>query len=196
MCSKASRGRRVTEGTVSPAAAQAQAATNSSDPEGRQITEPAPSDAPEQAVVRDMLPRCALVGAPLVVLGLVGWGWSGIASVGLALGLVVLNFLLGAAAITWGARIGGSALVGTVLGGYIVRLGIVTAVVLPIRSFGWFEVAPFALALLVTHVAVLVWETRHVAASLAFPGLKPKPGPTPELSTSDRARGSHPPMSN
>ena len=30
--------------------------------------------------------------------------------------------------------------------------------------------------LIVTHLGLLIWETRHVSASLAYPGLKPTGG--------------------
>ncbi len=78
-----------------------------------------------------------------------------------------------AAVITWSAKISPAVMVGAVMFGFVARLGIITAAVLPIRHSEWFEVAPFAISLLVTHLGLLAWETRHVAASLAFPGLKP-----------------------
>ena len=59
------------------------------------------------------------------------------------------------------------------MGGYVLRLGIVTAAVLPVRHHDWFELLPFAVALLVTHLGLLIVESRRVSASLAFPGLKP-----------------------
>ena len=90
-----------------------------------------------------------------------------------ALVLVLGNLLLGAGVITWSARVSPGVMFGAVLFGYIARLGIITAAVLPIRDSDWFEVVPFAVTLLVTHLGLLVWEARHVAASLAFPGLKP-----------------------
>ena len=131
------------------------------------------SDAPERAVAFDMVRRSVVFAVPLLAIGALGWGRSGVVSVLLALGLVLVNFVLGASFITWGARIGGAALMGAVLGGYVVRLGIVAAVVLPLRHSWWFEVLPFAASLLVTHMGLLVWETRHVSASLAHPGVKP-----------------------
>ena len=129
--------------------------------------------APERAVARDMVRRSVLFAVPLLAAGALGWGWTGALSIGLALALVLVNFGLGAAAIGWGARLGPSALMATALGGYAVRLGIVTAAVLPVRHHDWFELLPFAVSLLVTHLGLLIVETRHVSASLAFPGLKP-----------------------
>jgi len=131
------------------------------------------STAPERDVARDMIRRSAMFGVPLLVGGALGWGWTGALSVALALALVLVNFALGAAAIGWGARMGPSAMMAAALGGYVVRLGIVTAAVLPVRHHDWFELLPFAVALLVTHLGLLIVEARRVSASLAFPGLKP-----------------------
>ena len=102
---------------------------------------------------------------------------AGVLSVGMALGLVLVNFMLGAAVIGWGARLGPAALMLGALGGYVVRLGIVAAAVLPVRHHDWFELLPFAVGLLVTHLGLLIVETRHVSLSLAFPGLKPERRP-------------------
>jgi hypothetical protein len=102
-----------------------------------------------------------------------GWGADGVASVGLALALVALNFVAGAAIITWALRISPTVLLAATLAGYLVRLGVMTGVVLAVRASGWFDAVPFAVALLVTHLGLLATETRRVSASLAFPGLKP-----------------------
>ena len=131
------------------------------------------SIAPERQVARDLAVRTVLVTPVMLAVGANFWGWHGFWSSGIALGIVAVNFLLGAAAITWGAKVSPAALFGAVMFGFIVRLGILTAAVLPIRSSEWFEIVPFAISLLVTHLGLLAWETRHVAASLAFPGLKP-----------------------
>ncbi len=129
--------------------------------------------APEREVAFDMVRRSVIFAVPLLAAGALGWQWSGVWSVGLALGLVLVNFVLGAAMIGWGARLGAGGLMAAALGGYVVRLGIVAAAVLPVLRFDWFELLPFAVSLLVTHIGLLVVESRHVAASAAFPGLKP-----------------------
>ncbi|MYE09490.1 MAG: hypothetical protein F4Y05_07790, partial [Acidimicrobiaceae bacterium] len=98
---------------------------------------PEASTAPERDVARDMIRRSALFGVPLLAGGALGWGWTGALSVALALVLVLVNFALGAAAIGWGARMGPSAMMAAAMGGYVVRLGIVTAAVLPVRHHDW-----------------------------------------------------------
>ena len=131
--------------------------------------------APELDVARD-LARRALWLAPLaVVVGAVGWGWEGAASSLLALGLVALNFLLAAFAMAWAARISLGVLMATVMVSYLVRLGLIVAATLMVVNAGWFEPLPFGGTLIVAHLALLLWETRYVSASLAYPGLKPRP---------------------
>ena len=129
--------------------------------------------APERDIAHDMVRRGLVVGPVLVAGSAALWGWYGLWSSLYALVLVLGNLLLGAAVITWSARTSPAMMFGAVLFGYIARLGIITAAVLPIRNSDWFEVVPFAVTLLVTHLGLLVWETRHIAGSLAFPGLKP-----------------------
>ena len=124
-----------------------------------------------------MVRRSVFFAVPLLAAGAVGWQWSGVWSVGLALVLVLVNFMLGAAVIGWGARLGPAAMMVGALGGYVVRLGIVAAAVLPVRHHDWFELLPFAASLLLTHLGLLIVETRRVSMSLAYPGLKPERQP-------------------
>ncbi len=138
--------------------------------------------APEQEIARDLAVRTALVAPVMLAIGAVFWGRHGFFSSGYALVIVAVNFLLAAAIMTWSAKISPAVMFGAVMFGFVARLGIITAAVLPIRNSDWFEIAPFAISLLVTHLGLLVWEARHVSASLAFPGLKPG---TSVLSTTD-----------
>ncbi len=144
-----------------------------------------PEQDPEIFIARHMAKRSWLFAMPLLAIGVIFWGVSGLISVALALAIVVVNFGIGAAAITIGARIGGpnqaspnqasTALMGTVMAGFLLRLGVLTAVIVPIR--GSVDILPFAVALLVTHLGLLITETRYVSASLAYPGLAPKTAP-------------------
>ena len=133
-------------------------------------------EAPERRVAGDIARRGLLAGPPLVLFCALGWGLDGLWSAMLALGLVLFNFLAGAAIIGLCARISPAVLMAGVIGGYFLRLGIITAVVVPIRNEAWFDAVPFAIVLLVLHIGLLIWELRHVAASLAHPGLHPGTG--------------------
>jgi hypothetical protein len=59
------------------------------------------------------------------------------------------------------------------MGGFVVRLGVIVVAFLLVKDQDWVDVASFGFTLVLTHLGLLVWETRHVSASLAFPGVKP-----------------------
>ena len=61
-----------------------------------------------------------------------------------------------------------------VMGGYFIRLGIITGAYFLVRNTGWFEALPFVITLVAAHIIPLVWGTRYVSMSLAYPGLKPQ----------------------
>ncbi len=132
--------------------------------------------APEQQLARDLARRAVPVAPVLVLVGAFGWGYDGALSAGYGVALVVLNFLLAAAFLTWAGRISLGFLMGAALGGYILRLALLAAAVLLVRDAGWVEPVPLGLTVVVTHLGLLVWETRYVSASLAFPVLKPRKG--------------------
>lgn len=135
---------------------------------------PAPeSPEVEQELVGDMARR-ALPLAPVVLLvaGLF-WGLDGALSAGYGLAIVVGNFALSALLLTWAGRRSMGTLMGTAMLGYVLRLGLVAVAVLAVKDLGWVELVPLGLTIIVTHVGLLMWETRHVSASLAYPGLKP-----------------------
>ena len=73
-------------------------------------------------------------------------------------------------------------LLGVSLFGYLVRLGLITAGVLLVKDQAWVKLVPLGLALIVTHLGLLFWELRFVSASLAFPGLRPKPSRSASVS--------------
>ena len=129
--------------------------------------------ATEGAIARDLTRRAIWVAPVFLLVGVVGWGINGLLSSALALVLVAVNFRLGAAIISRAAQISINALYGAVLGGYVARLALMTAVVLTVKAIGLLATVPFAITLLVTHLGLLAWESRHVAMTLADPGLKP-----------------------
>lgn len=128
----------------------------------------------EQEIARDMVGRAAWGGPVLVGVCALAWGLDGALSSAFAVGLVVVNFLLSAALLGWAARISLGLLMGAALGGYLLRLGLISAAVLLVKDQDWVELWSLGLTLIVTHLGLLLWELRYVSASLAFPSLKPK----------------------
>ena len=130
----------------------------------------------EQQVAWDLIRRAALASPVLLVAGWLGWGLHGALSTGYAVVLIMANFGLSAALLAWAARISLPVLMMAALGGYIVRLALITVAVLAVIHQPWVAVIPLAFALVITHLGLLVWETRYVSATLAYPALKPRKG--------------------
>jgi hypothetical protein len=131
--------------------------------------------APEPEIIRDLVRRGLKIAPGVLLAGLVGWGPAGLASVALAYALVMGNFTAAAALQAWAARISFGLVMGVALFGFLIRLGLISAVVLLVGDQPWVEPLPLGLTLVVGHLGLLIWETRFVSASLAFPGLKPDP---------------------
>ncbi|KIE50542.1 MAG: hypothetical protein MB53_04780, partial [marine actinobacterium MedAcidi-G2A] len=113
------------------------------------------NNAPEREVASDLFRRGIIVSPLLLVLCLILGGLSGLASGSIALGIVLTNFIAGAWVIEWAVKISPQLLMGAVLGGFVLRMGIITGVVLPIRNSEWFEIVPFAAILIFLHLGLL-----------------------------------------
>lgn len=135
-----------------------------------------PVDGPpvEAMIVKDMLRRGWPALLALTALGGV-WGLDGLLSAGFGTGLAVANATIAAALVAGAARVSLGLLYAAALGGYVVRLGLITVAVLAVVNQGWVEVIPLCAALVTAHLGLFVWEARFVSTQLAFPGLKPRP---------------------
>ena len=118
--------------------------------------------------------RHALIVAPIVILacGLIR-GVDGAISAALGLVLVALNFLVAARLIAWSAPKGAAYVQAAVLGGFLVRLVALTFIVLGLEQLDFVDLPVLVITIAVTHIALLLWETRYVSLTLAAPGLKP-----------------------
>ena len=127
----------------------------------------------EGQVAGDLVRRVLIVSpAVLLVAGIVS-GVDGVASAAIGLVLVSLNFLASARLITFTARRSPGAVMGVVLGGYIVRLGVLFGIAFALDTVSWIDIGVLLLTVAVVHLALLTWESRHVSLSLGYPGLKP-----------------------
>jgi hypothetical protein len=131
-------------------------------------------DAPEIQVSLDILKRAALVAPFIIAVCAIFAGLDGVFSAAYAIALVVVNILLAAGLIAVTARISLGLMMGAVLFGYLIRLGLIFLAVILVRDASWISLTALGLTIIVTHLGLLVWEMRFVAASLAFPGLKPR----------------------
>jgi hypothetical protein len=129
----------------------------------------------EAQIAGDMAKRMLPVLPVLVLVAGLIWGPDGAASGAFAVALVLGNLALSAALLGWAARISLPLLMAAALGGFAIRLFLITAIFLLVKDQSWVDVPALGFSLIVTHLGLLIWETRHVSASLAYPGLKPTP---------------------
>ncbi len=143
------------------------------------MTSPSPfttasrGEAPEVTVSRDIVKRGLLVAPFLLVVGGIIWGMNGVSSVAFAIALVLINFTVASALVALTAPISLALMMGAVLFGYFLRLGVIAMAVLLVKDASWVSLPALGITIIVTHLGLLFWEMKYVAASLAFPGLKP-----------------------
>jgi hypothetical protein len=130
---------------------------------------------PELEVARDLLRHALWLGPVLVVLSGLVWGIDGVWSSLFGVALVLANFVVAAALMGWAAKISPTVLMAVVFGGFFVRMGLVLTALLLVQKQSWVVLAPLAITIIVTHLGLLLWETKYVSLSLAYPGLKPQP---------------------
>ena len=134
-----------------------------------------PSDGPavEREVAFDMIKRSLPVLPALVAVAGVIWGVHGALSAAFAIALVLVNFVFAASLLAWSARIALALMMVAALGGFILRLALITIAVLAVKDQSWVELVPLGMTLIVTHLGLLIWEARHLSLSLAYPTVKP-----------------------
>jgi hypothetical protein len=127
----------------------------------------------EGQIAGDLVRRVLIVSPAVILVAALVSGVDGVLSAAIGLVLVSINFLVSAKLITYTARRSPGAVMGVVLGGYIVRLGVLFAIALALDTVSWIDIGVLLLTVAVVHLALLTWESRHVSLTLGFPGLKP-----------------------
>jgi hypothetical protein len=127
----------------------------------------------ERDIAVDLVKRGLLV-APVVVLvaGLIR-GLDGAWSAAIALLIVMGNFLAAASIVSWAATISNKAAGIASTLGYVVRLGLIVLALFLFRDASWIDFPTLGVTLVAAHLGLLSWEAKHVAMSLAAPGLRP-----------------------
>jgi hypothetical protein len=130
----------------------------------------------ERELVVDIAKRGLLVAPAIIAIAAVARGGPGAASAAFAVALVIVNLGLSGAALSWAARTSLNLLMVAALGGFLLRMGVLTGVIALIRHEPWVDLPTLAVTLLLTQLGLLFWETKYVSATLAYPGLKPPAG--------------------
>jgi len=112
----------------------------------------------------------AVVCAPLVVIvAAIARGSHGAASAAFATALALWNLLMAARSLTWASKRSTAVLAGVALGGYVVRLIVLTVVVLAVKDLSWVDLPVLGFTLVITHFALVVWEAKAAGFLNAHP---------------------------
>lgn len=104
-----------------------------------------------------------VLGGPVIAVAGLLQGSAGALSAAIGAAVVIGMFLMAGALMSWAARISPAALMGAVLGGYLVRLMIYAGLIVLLRPVAWLDGPSLAISTAVLLVAVLVWEVRVVS---------------------------------
>jgi len=135
---------------------------------------PAPGPTVERDIARDLAKRALFVAPVLILAGGLVRGVGGALGVALALAFVAANFLVAASLITFAARISLTAVMVATLGGFFVRLALITVLGYGVKQITAVDFPVFGITLITAHLGLLFWETRYISLTLAAPGLKPQ----------------------
>jgi hypothetical protein len=128
---------------------------------------------PEVEIAFDMVRRSLPIAPVFIIVSGLIWGLGGALSSAYGLGLVLINFVLAAGMLAFAARVSPVALMAASLGGFFIRMGLIAGAVFLVQGSSWVAMFPLLFTILVTHLGLLLWETRYVSATMAYPGLKP-----------------------
>ena len=121
---------------------------------------------PERLLVRRGLPFAppAFLAA-LVIGGLsAGWGVGWSAAIGIA--VVALNFAANGLSLARAARISLTVLYAVAMIGFVVRLGLIVAIMVVLKRFAFFSPLAFGLAVIPATLLLLVYEMKLLAGGL------------------------------
>ncbi len=117
------------------------------------------STEPERELIRRVLPFALPAIAVAYVAGaLASAGAARSAAIGVA--VVVANFAAHGLSLAWAAKISPTVLVGVGLGGFAVRLGMIVVALVLLDRISWFSPVAFAVAFMLTTVALLGSEMK------------------------------------
>ena len=120
---------------------------------------------------RELVRRVAPFAAPAVVMALLGgagaagWGVGWSAALGVA--VVVANFVVAGLSLARAARISLAAIAAVALGGFVVRMAAIVAVMFVLDRFSsWFSPVAFGLAVVPATILLLGFEVRLLATGV------------------------------
>ena len=156
------------------------------------VSAPSPvtaTDAVELRLARSAAIFLVVLGIPVIAIAGLAAGWPGAASAAIGTAVVIGMFLMAGALMSWAARISPAALMGAVLGGYLVRLMIYAGLIVLLRPVEWLSGPSLAISTAVLLVAVLAWEVRVASRNPSMFWVDASAGLTPSAAVV-KSRGS------
>jgi hypothetical protein len=121
---------------------------------------------PELEMVRRALP----FGLPSLAVALLGGGlaggWDAGWSAAIGVAVVFANLAANGVLLAWAGRISLQALYGAAMGGFVLRMGVVAALLFALNRFSFFSPVAFLVAVVPATILVLVYEMRLLASGV------------------------------
>lgn len=130
---------------------------------GRIVDEPVD---PEREMVRRVAPWGLPAALVALLIGAPAGGWGTGASAPLGVALVVLNFVAAGLSLARAARVSLTAYAWVVMGGFVVRLGVILGVMAALNRLSFFSPLAFGLGVVPSLLALLALEMRLYARGL------------------------------
>jgi len=119
---------------------------------------------------REMVRRAAPFGPPAalraLLLGAVAGGWGVGWSAAIGVAIVTVNFVANGLSLARAARVSLTALSAVALGGFVVRMGIIMAIMFWLDRFAFFSPLSFGLAVVSATLLLLGFEMKLLAGGL------------------------------
>ena len=122
--------------------------------------------APERELIRRISPFALPVAIAAFALGTLLDGTDAGWSAAIAIAVVYLNFVAHGSSLALAATISPTVLFAVGLGGFLVRLGVIVAVIALLQQTDWFSIVAFIVALVPSTVALLVVEMKLLSGRM------------------------------
>ena len=122
--------------------------------------------APERELIRRISPFALPVALAAFALGTLLDGTDAGWSAAIAIAVVYLNFVAHGSSLALAATISPTVLYAVGLGGFLVRLGVIVAVIALLQQTDWFSIVAFIVALVPSTVALLVVEMKLLSGRM------------------------------
>ena len=122
--------------------------------------------APESELIRRIAPFAIPVAIIAFAIGTLVGGTDAGWSAAIAIAVVTLNFVAHGWSLALAAQISPTALYAVGLGGFVIRLGVIVAVIALLQQTDWFSIAAFIAALVPSTIALLMVEMKMLSGRM------------------------------